>query len=289
MKKALLVGGKQQLLPVLTKKLSEHHDIGVAAWWEVDGDAKAKLPAGCDLVIMLIDMISHPLQDKVVAIAKAESVPFIRAEGFRWSSMSAALLAKGYKPAALASEAPPVKEAVSKEKLVEYYEVKKAKDLLSLPLVQPPRVGVRLSRAEALRRLREYLEKHPNATNQEVNRYSIEKAKAEIPGLITRAFRNCDIATVRRELIEAAQNAARPVTPAVERAEEPAAEVSVETEKVAVKDEPEKGTPAWYTEDFKAALALLRVEMLKASITEITNLDADSFEYKRVEIVRGKL
>lgn len=109
MKKALLVGGKQQLLPVLTKKLSAHHDIGVAAWWEVDSDASAKLPIGCELVILLIDMISHPLQDKVIALAKSESVPFIRAEGFRWSSMSAALTAKGYKVEDHAKESPMLK------------------------------------------------------------------------------------------------------------------------------------------------------------------------------------
>lgn len=150
---------------------------------------------------------------------------------------------------------------------------------------------------------------------------AIAKARAEIPGLHTRTFKNGDIATVRREIIKERAAAAKvlepvmypPTVPPVltnpikvrmpgsvvmERrevvaekiVEEPAAaEVSVEAEKVGAKGEPEKGTPTWYTEDFKAALALLRVEMLRASITEITNLNAGGFEFERVEIVRGRL
>jgi len=333
MKKALLVGGKQQLLPVLTKKLSAHHDIGVAAWWEVDSDASAKLPAGCELVILLIDMISHPLQDKVIAMAKSESVPFIRAEGFRWSSMSTALTAKGYKVEDPAKESPMMKrEFVVVKYLKEFIwqnpdasneavragvdgkigkdyptagwgpatdaEIAQVRKYLGYTTPvgtpqrppEPPTRVARISKKEALRRLREYLEEHPGASNQEINQAAIAKAQAEIPGLHTRTFKNGDIATVRRELLEAAQNAAQPAPQAAERAEEPAATgVSVEAEKTAVKVEPEKGTPTWYTEDFKAALALLRVEMLKASITEITNLNADGFEFERVEIVRGRL
>lgn len=47
--------------------------------------------------------------------------------------------------------------------------------------------------------------------------------------------------------------------------------------------------PAWYTQDFQDALALLRGEMEKAGVRSITSLDAVSFEFERVEIVRGRL
>lgn len=47
--------------------------------------------------------------------------------------------------------------------------------------------------------------------------------------------------------------------------------------------------PAWYTQDFRDALGLLRAEMARAGVTKITDLDAGTFTFERVVVVRGSL
>ena len=96
-KNVLVVGGPADLVyGNLSRKLAAH-DIEVG-WHASDFDGEGSpftgIPADCDGVIILIDMVNHPLHNKVSAAAKKADVPLGRIPR-KWSIAEGLLRAQG--------------------------------------------------------------------------------------------------------------------------------------------------------------------------------------------------
>ena len=105
--KVLIAGGADSLVwGNLRRKLQDH---GLFIKWHVEHDPLDDLPAGCEGVILVKDMIGHMLHDKAVALAKARGLPNARIIR-KWSHALPLLRATGF-----INAAPPSKKAPTPE------------------------------------------------------------------------------------------------------------------------------------------------------------------------------
>jgi len=96
-KNVLVVGGPDDFVfGNLSRKLASHdiEIIGHASDFNGEGSPFTGIPAGCDGVIVLIDMVSHPLNNKVAAAAKKAEIPIGRVPR-KWSIAEGLLRAQG--------------------------------------------------------------------------------------------------------------------------------------------------------------------------------------------------
>lgn len=107
-KNVLVVGGPSDLVfGNLARNLGSH---GIEVGWhasDFDGEGApfTGIPSGCACVVVLVDMVSHPLHNKVAAAAKKARVPLGRVPR-KWSIAEGLLRAQGVLEPAVNGNAP---------------------------------------------------------------------------------------------------------------------------------------------------------------------------------------
>lgn len=105
---ALLVGGPHDLYQELRQALGNGWLIHLTQHFSYERGDVGVVPQNIDFVIILTDIISHAMQDKVIAQCRKQDVPFVRTQRKR-ATWSACLRQRGF-----TSKNPPVFQLIKK-------------------------------------------------------------------------------------------------------------------------------------------------------------------------------